>query len=140
MVGCASSNIQSRPCHASNLNWMPATLDRSSEMLHKDRLGQHYDFQSAQRLAQGRSMEHCIQSCGRKWFFKIDKMDQNSCMVPTVWSQLASSLFKEGDRIQVSLQGVIPFTPLQIRCRAWRQWWGYPPSGVFLRLFCGVRL
>ena len=59
-------------------------------------------------------MELCIQSCGRKWFFKIDKMDQNSAMVPTVWSQLASSLFREGDRIQVSLQGVNPFTPLQI--------------------------
>lgn len=59
-------------------------------------------------------MEHCIQSGGRKWFFKIDKMDQNSANVPTVWSQLAASLFKEGDRIQVSLQGVNPFTPLQI--------------------------
>ena len=70
----------------------------------------HYDFQSAQRLAQGRLMEQCIQSSGRQWFFKIDKMDQNSVHVPTVWSQLASSLFKEGDRIQVSLQGMGPFT------------------------------
>jgi hypothetical protein len=66
----------------------------------------HYAFQSAQRLAQGRVMERCIQSNGAKWFFKIDKMDQNSVNVPTVWSQLASELFRQGDRIQVSLQGM----------------------------------
>jgi hypothetical protein len=77
----------------------------------KDRLGQHYAFQSAQRLAQGLLMEKCIQSLGLKWFFKIDKMDQNSAIVPTVWSQLASGLFKEGDRIQVSLQGLNPLSP-----------------------------
>ena len=56
-------------------------------------------------------MELCVQSCGRKWFLKIDKMDQNSAIVPTVWSQLASSLFREGDRLQVSLQGMNPLTP-----------------------------
>ena len=51
----------------------------------------------------------CTQSGGRKWFLKIDKMDQNAAIVPTVWSQLASSLFKEGDRVQVSLQGMMAY-------------------------------
>ena len=40
---------------------------------------------------------------------KIDKMDQNAAIVPTIWSQLASTLFKEGERVQVSLQGMIAY-------------------------------
>ena len=40
------------------------------------RLGEHYRFQEAQRLAQARVEEACAQSAGRKWFMKMDKADQ----------------------------------------------------------------
>ncbi len=61
----------------------------------KDRLGSHFQFQSAQRLAQGRLEEQCQQSGGAQWFMKIDKMDQKKTVTPTVWSQLATPLFKD---------------------------------------------
>lgn len=51
--------------------------------------------------------EKCRQSCGKECFLEIDKMEQNSAIVPSIWSQLASPLVKEGDRVQVSLRGMI---------------------------------
>ena len=64
----------------------------------KDRLGQHFDFQAAQRLAHGRVEEHASQSGGTHWCTLIDKMDQRKTVVPTVWSQLATPLFKDVDK------------------------------------------
>ena len=64
----------------------------------KDRLGLHVDFQAAQRLALNRVVEEAAQSGGAHWCMLIDKMDQRNTVVPCVWSQLATSLFKEVDR------------------------------------------
>ena len=64
----------------------------------KDRLGQHFDFQAAQRLAHGRVEEDAAQSGGSHWCMLIDKMDQRKTVVPSVWSQLGTPLFKEVDR------------------------------------------
>ena len=69
------------------------------------RLGQHFEFQAAQRLAQNRLEEECAQSGGKKWFMKTDKADQSKTKLPTVWSQLATSFFKEGDRIVTGIIG-----------------------------------
>jgi len=62
------------------------------------RLGAHFQFQAAQRLAQGRLEEECAQSGATKWFMKIDKMDQKKTVTPTVWSQLATPLFRDLDK------------------------------------------
>ena len=43
------------------------------------RLGQHFEFQSAQRLLLARVEELATQSGGSKWLMLIDKNDQNAC-------------------------------------------------------------
>lgn len=62
------------------------------------RLGSHFEFQAAQRLAHGRVEEECAQSGGQKWLMIIDKMDQKKTVVPTIWSQLPTPLFKDPER------------------------------------------
>ena len=64
----------------------------------KGRLGLHFDFQTAQRLALGRVEEHLAQSGGAHWCMLTDKMHQRNTVVPCVWSQLATPLLKEVDR------------------------------------------
>ena len=64
----------------------------------KDCLGKHFDFQAAQRLAHGRVEEEAAQSGGEHWLMLIDKMDQRKTVVPSVWSQLRTPLFKEVDK------------------------------------------
>ena len=59
-----------------------------------DRLGRHFDFQAAHRLAHGRVEEEAVQSAGEHWLTLIDKMDQRKTVVPSVWSQLRTPLFK----------------------------------------------
>ena len=44
----------------------------------KYRLGLHFDFQAAQRLALGRVEEEAAQSGGAHWCMLIDKMDQRN--------------------------------------------------------------
>ena len=76
----------------------------------KDRLGQHFDFQAAQRLAHGRVEEEAVQSSGEHWFMLIDKMDQRKTVVPSIWSQLRTPLFKEVDkRLVTGLIGAMWF-------------------------------
>ena len=41
----------------------------------------------------------------------IDKMDQNAANLPTVWQLMRTAFFKEGERIQVSLNGAWLFGP-----------------------------
>ena len=36
---------------------------------------------------------------------KIDKMDQNAVWLPTKWSLLNTSFFREGNRLQIALIG-----------------------------------
>ena len=71
----------------------------------RDRLGEHFMFQGAQRLAQADLEEMCSQSQGRKWFMKIDKMDNSKLGSPTLWSQLATPLFKDQRRLVTGLIG-----------------------------------
>jgi len=75
------------------------------EAMVRQRLGAHFSFQSSQRLAVGRMMEHARRSCGAHWLMKIDKMDQKRTILPVVWSQHASALFKQGSRLVVGLNG-----------------------------------
>ena len=69
------------------------------------RLGEHYEFQAAQRLAAGNifaASERDPDFLAVSW----DKMDQSKTMVPRV-AALANTLFqKGGDRLVVSLLGV----------------------------------
>ena len=69
------------------------------------RLGQHYAFQSAQRLAQDNLEEVCFNSNGLKWYMKIDKMDMHAINLPTIWNQLATPFFKGGARILCAVNG-----------------------------------
>ena len=64
----------------------------------KDRGGLHFDFQSAQRLALGKVEEQAAQSSGAHWCMLLYNMDQRKTVVPCVWGQLATPLFKEVDR------------------------------------------
>ena len=68
--------------------------DQALREVYRDRLGVHYMFQGAQRLAQGQLEEDCAQSEGRKWFGKFDKMDNKKVVCPTIASQLATPFFK----------------------------------------------
>ena len=87
----------------------PREEDDLREFL-KDRLGQHFDFQAAQRLAHGRLEEDAAQSAGEHWFVLIDKMDQRKTVVPSIWSQIRTPLFKEVDkRLVTGLIGTMWF-------------------------------
>ena len=46
------------------------------------RLGDHYEFQAAQRLADNRLEEECVHSGGAKWFMLIDKWTSRKQCVP----------------------------------------------------------
>ena len=80
----------------------------------KYRSGLHFDFQAAQRLALGRVEEQVAQSGGAHWCMLTDNMDQRKTVVPCVWSQLATPLFKEVDRRLVTgLNGSMWFDTTQ---------------------------
>ena len=69
-------------------------------------------FQAAQRLAHGRVEEEAAQSAGEHWLTLIDKMDQRKTVVPSVWSQLRTPMFKELDqRLVTGLIGSMWFGP-----------------------------
>ena len=71
----------------------------------RDRLGAHFQFQGMQRLAQAELEEICAQSQGSKWFTKTDKMENSKLACATVWSQLATPLFKDQHRLVTGLVG-----------------------------------
>ena len=74
------------------------------------RLGDHYDFQAAQRLAEHRLEEECAHSCGRKWFMLIDKMDQQKTVCTAIWSHLATKMFQDKEkRLVTGLVGSMRF-------------------------------
>lgn len=56
----------------------------------RDRLGQHYAFQSAQRLRLARYEEQARRSDGEFWLLKMDKADHSGTKCPTVWSQFGA--------------------------------------------------
>lgn len=60
----------------------------------KDSLGRRFDVHAAQRLAHWRVQEEAVQSAGEHWLTLIDKMDQRKTVVPSVWIQLRTPLFK----------------------------------------------
>ena len=80
----------------------------------KRRLGAHFQFQADQRVALARVEEECAQSNGRKWFMLIDKMDQTKSVLPTVWSQLSTPMFKDLEkRVITGLIGSMYFGTTQ---------------------------
>ena len=90
------------------LKWLIDKTPRSQPdvmQMYLERLGSHFDFQSAQRLAVARIEEICRQSANTKWLMIIDKMDQNAAKLPTEWPMMRSAFFKEGERLQMSLNG-----------------------------------
>ena len=46
-----------------------------------------------------------MQSDGRQWMMKINKIDMHAIVSPTVWSQLRSSFFKGGARLLAAVNG-----------------------------------
>ena len=91
--------------------WLKLQIDKTPRSqpelmtLFKDRLCSHFQFQSAQRLVQGRVQELCNQSNGTKWMMKTDKQDEKACVVPTQWSQLSTPFFQSGERLIVGING-----------------------------------
>ncbi len=59
--------------------------DKQVMQMYVTRLGEHFDFQSAQRLVVARIEELYLQYGGTKWLMLIDPMDQNATYVPTIW-------------------------------------------------------
>ena len=87
------------------------------------RLGDHFAFQAAQRLAHGRLEEECDQSGGKKWMMLIDKMDQNKTICPTIWSQLATRLWQDRDkRLVTGLIGSMWFGTRRFRQHVRTTW------------------
>lgn len=86
------------------INLTPRTMPQVIDA-YRTRLGEHYAFQSAQRLAQDNLEEACLQSNGLRWFMKIDKMDMHAINLPTIWNQLATPFFKQGARILCAVNG-----------------------------------
>ena len=80
---------------------------RGDATLHllKSRLGIHFKFQAAQRLAQDRVEEKCAQSQGDLWMMKIDRMDQTKTILPMIWPLSHTPLFKLGERLVTSIIG-----------------------------------
>ena len=88
------------------LDQCPRALTEVSEKL-RARLGKHFQFQGAQRVAMGRLEELADQSDGRVWLMLIDKMDQNCAFCPQVWAMASTALFKQGDRLMCAINGSI---------------------------------
>ena len=85
LVVCKSVSMFTRCSVCEYLRLLIDQTPRDQEPLRnalKSRLGGHFEFQAAQRLAHGRIEEECEQSGGQKWFMLIDKMDQQKDRVP----------------------------------------------------------
>lgn len=101
LIVCKSVSMFTRCSVCEYLKLLKEQTPRDQEVFRAavdTRLGLHFEFQAAQRLAHARVEEECAQSGGQKWLMVIDKMDQNKTIVPTVWSQLSTPLFKDPDR------------------------------------------
>ena len=61
----------------------PRSDPASADML-KRRLGQHYEFQAAQRLAMGRIEEQCRRSGGAEWFDSWPQLPCQAAVAPEV--------------------------------------------------------
>ena len=94
------------------LDLVPRSQPTLMEAL-KQRLGAHFAFQSAQRLAESRIEEICDKSQGRHWIMHIDKMDQTTTILPQVWSLSASPLMKLGARLVAGVIGSMWHGPRQ---------------------------
>ena len=79
------------------------------------RLGDHYEFQAAQRLADHRLAEECVHSGRAKWCMLIDKIDQQTTVCPATWFQLSTMLFQDQDkRLATGLIGSMWFGTGQV--------------------------
>ena len=107
--GCKSPDHPSTPSavYASFFKVQIDTAARGSAMLPllQRRLGIHFQFQAAQRIAQYRIEELCVHSQGDDWMMKIDRMDQTKTNLPCLWQLLHTPLFKLGARLVASIIG-----------------------------------
>ena len=71
------------------------------------RLGQHYDFQSAQRIAIANIFRESEQDPKELLCMTWDKMDQAKTILPRVAALSNTSFIKQGTRLTVSLIGVL---------------------------------
>lgn len=71
------------------------------------RLGDHYKFQSAQRLKKNALEERARRSDAQFWVLTQDKMDHSTTQLPTIWTQRATPLMKLGQRIVVAVNGAM---------------------------------
>ena len=101
LVVCKSVSMFTRCSVCEYLRLLIDQTPRGQDKLRsalQGRLGDHYDFQAAQRLSHIRLEELCAQSGGRRWFMLIDKMDQSKTVCPTIWSQLPTKMFNEQEK------------------------------------------
>ena len=101
LIVCKSVSMFTRCSVCEYLRLLIDQTPRDQEPLRRAlqaRLGDHYEFQAAQRLAHGRLEELCANSGGAKWFMLIDKMDQSKTVCPAIWSQLATKMFQDQEK------------------------------------------
>ena len=117
LIICKSVCMFTKCSACEYLKLLIAQTPRDQEVLRealKGRLGAHFQFQADQRLAMGRVEEQCAQSGGARWLMLIDKMDQTKSVLPTVWSQLCTPMFKDLEkRLIVGLIGSMYFGTTQ---------------------------
>lgn len=82
-----------------------STEDKQMKHLLTMRLGEHYDFQSAQRVAISNIFAESERAPDELFACSWDKMDQAKTMVPRVKSLANTNFLKTGSRIVVSLIG-----------------------------------
>ena len=88
------------------------------------RLGRHYQFAAAQRLALSYLWVQAAQDPKEVTLMSIDKMDQSKTMIPRVHSLLKTQIMKAEGRLVVGLVGVLlPGI------------FGNPTSSRYLRMF-----
>ena len=101
LIVCKSVSMFTRCSVCEYLRLLIDQTPRDQESLRQalqTRLGDHFAFQAAQRLAHARVEEECEQSGGQKWIMLIDAMDQNKTICPAIWSRLSTRLFQEHEK------------------------------------------
>ena len=84
-----------------------ATVDATLRSALVVRLGNHYDFQAAQRIAMSNLFRASERDPLEMMAVAWDKMDQQKTIIPRVCSLASTSFFKGGPRIVMSLIGVL---------------------------------
>ena len=84
-----------------------AAINSAQRQMFISRLGRHYQFAAAQRLALSYLWVQAAQDPKEVTLMSIDKMDQSKTMIPRVHSLLKTQIMKAEGRLVVGLVGVI---------------------------------